>query len=205
MAASGPATVCASERPEPKKKGLACGRGIPWLGQYFARDFSVNFIQNNYPAATQAKKLHLRYRIEIDDPTTMTQFTSALQDPRFALRLTGRLRPGSRGSTRSSGLRLAVGRTRALGKTPSLTAHLPGQPPAVATAAPTATSGNPAAPPRLRGTSKCDETGRLTLCWQLIDPPGETPPERRETISSGSGSPFLLCRETGRRWICRRL
>jgi Family of unknown function (DUF6328) len=37
--------------------------------------------------------------------------------------------------------------------------HLPGQPPAVATAAPTATSGNPAAP-RLRGTWICDETGR---------------------------------------------
>ena len=59
-------------------------------------------------------------------------------------------------------------------------AHLPGQPPAVATAAPTITSGNPAAPPRLRGTWICDETGRLTLCWQSIDPPGETPSERRE-------------------------
>jgi Family of unknown function (DUF6328) len=59
-------------------------------------------------------------------------------------------------------------------------AHLPGQPPAVATAAPTTTSGNPAAPPRLRGTWICDETGRLTLCWQSIDPPGETPSERRE-------------------------
>jgi hypothetical protein len=49
--------------------------------------------------------------------------------------------------------------------------HLPGQPPAVATAAPIATSGNPAAP-KLRGTWICDETGRLTLCWQPIDPPG---------------------------------
>jgi len=60
-------------------------------------------------------------------------------------------------------------------------AYLPGQPPAaVATAAPTATSGNPVAPPRLRGTWICDETGRLTLRWQPIDPPGETPQERRE-------------------------
>ena len=58
-------------------------------------------------------------------------------------------------------------------------AHLPGQPPAVATAAPIATSANPAAP-RLRGRWVCDETGRLTLCWQLIDPPGDTPSERPE-------------------------
>jgi len=48
-------------------------------------------------------------------------------------------------------------------------AHLRGQPPAVAAAAPIATSGNPAAAPRLRGTWMCDETGRLALCWQLID------------------------------------
>ena len=59
-------------------------------------------------------------------------------------------------------------------------ARLPGQPPAVATAAPTATCGNPAAPPRLRGTWICDETGRLALCWQLVDPPGETASGRRE-------------------------
>ena len=59
---------------------------IPWLGQYSAREFSVVFIQNNYPAAAaQARKLHLRYRFEVDDPTTMAQFTFALQDPRFAL------------------------------------------------------------------------------------------------------------------------
>jgi hypothetical protein len=50
--------------------------------------------------------------------------------------------------------------------------HFPGQPLAVATVAPVATSGNPAAAPRLRGTWICDETGRLTLCWQPIDPPG---------------------------------
>ena len=56
----------------------------------------------------------------------------------------------------------------------------PGQPHAVATAAPVATIGNPPATPRLRGTWICDETGRLTLCWQLIDPPGETPSERPE-------------------------
>ena len=54
-------------------------------------------------------------------------------------------------------------------------AHLPGQPPAVATAAdPDATSSNPVAAPRLRGTWICDETGRLTLCWQLIDSPSGT-------------------------------
>jgi hypothetical protein len=58
---------------------------IPWLGQYFAREFSVVFIQDNYPAAAQAKKLHLRYRFEVDDPTTMIQFPSVLQNPRFAL------------------------------------------------------------------------------------------------------------------------
>ena len=51
---------------------------IPWLGKYFAREFSVVFIQDNYPSAAQARKLHLRYRFEVDHPTTMTQFTSAL-------------------------------------------------------------------------------------------------------------------------------
>ena len=61
-------------------------------------------------------------------------------------------------------------------------AYLPEQPQAVTTAAPVATSGNPAAAPELRGTWKCDETGRLTLCWQLIDPPGETPSERPEIV-----------------------
>ncbi len=59
-------------------------------------------------------------------------------------------------------------------------AHLPGQPPAVATAAPVATSGNPPAAPRLRGTWICDETGQLTLCWQLIDLPAGSPSERPE-------------------------
>jgi len=58
-------------------------------------------------------------------------------------------------------------------------AHLPAQPPAVATAAPTARSGNRTAAPRLRGTWTCDETGRLTLRWQLIDPPDDTPAERQ--------------------------
>ena len=59
-------------------------------------------------------------------------------------------------------------------------AHLPGQPPAVATAAPVATSGDPPAAPRLRGTWTCDETGQLTLCWQLIDLPAGSPSERPE-------------------------
>lgn len=58
-------------------------------------------------------------------------------------------------------------------------AYLPGQSPAVATAAPIAGGGSPAAP-RLRGTWVRDETGRLTLRWQRIDPPAGTPPERRE-------------------------
>jgi len=61
-------------------------------------------------------------------------------------------------------------------------AHLPGHPQAVVTAAPVATSGNPAAVPQLRGTWICDETGRLTLRWQLIDPPGGTPSERQEIV-----------------------
>ena len=59
-------------------------------------------------------------------------------------------------------------------------AHLPGRPPAVATAAPVATSGNPSAAPRLRGTWIRDETGQLTLCWQLIDLPAGAPSERPE-------------------------
>jgi hypothetical protein len=58
---------------------------IPWLGRYFAREFRVVFIQDNYPATAQARKLHLRYRFEVDDPTTMKQFISALQNPRFEL------------------------------------------------------------------------------------------------------------------------
>lgn len=60
--------------------------------------------------------------------------------------------------------------------------QLPGQPQEVATAAPVAPSGNPPAAPQLRGTWTCDETGRLTLSWQLIDPPGETPSERPEIV-----------------------
>jgi hypothetical protein len=58
-------------------------------------------------------------------------------------------------------------------------AHLHAQPPAAATAVPTAASGNRTAVPRLRGTWTCDETGRLTLRWQLIDPPDDTPAERQ--------------------------
>jgi hypothetical protein len=58
---------------------------IPWLGRYFAREFSVVFIQNNYPAAARARKLRMRYRFEVDDPTTIKQFMVALRDPRFAL------------------------------------------------------------------------------------------------------------------------
>jgi hypothetical protein len=65
--------------------GQPATSNIPWLGSYFASKFSVVFIQNNYPSAAQAKKLHLRYRFEVDDPTTMTQFISALKDSRFLL------------------------------------------------------------------------------------------------------------------------
>jgi hypothetical protein len=50
----------------------------------------------------------------------------------------------------------------------------------MATAAPIAASGNRTAP-RLRGTWTCDETGRLTLRWQLIDPPDDTTAERQGT------------------------
>jgi hypothetical protein len=57
-------------------------------------------------------------------------------------------------------------------------AHVSGQPLA-ASAAPMAMSANPAAP-RLRGMWICDETGRLTLCWQLVDAAAGTPPERPE-------------------------
>jgi hypothetical protein len=59
-------------------------------------------------------------------------------------------------------------------------AHLHAQPPTTATAVPTAASGNRTAVPRLRGTWTCDETGRLTLRWQLIDPSDDTPAERQE-------------------------
>jgi hypothetical protein len=58
-------------------------------------------------------------------------------------------------------------------------AHLPGQPPGVATTAPVAASGNRTAVPRLRGTWTCDETGRLTLRWHLIDPPDDTSADRQ--------------------------
>jgi hypothetical protein len=58
-------------------------------------------------------------------------------------------------------------------------AHLHAQPPTAATAVPTAASGNRTAVPRLRGTWTCDETGRLTLRWQLIDPPDDSPAERQ--------------------------
>ena len=77
-------------------------------------------------------------------------------------------------------------------------AHLPGQPPAVATAAPIVTSSNLAAAPRVRGTWVCDETGRLTLCWQLINP-GETPSERTEIRLVGAriGKRTSLPRRTG--------
>ncbi|HEY6492481.1 MAG TPA: DUF6328 family protein [Trebonia sp.] len=52
--------------------------------------------------------------------------------------------------------------------------NLDAQPPTAATAPPMAASGNRTALPRLRGTWACDETGRLALRWQVIDPPDET-------------------------------
>lgn len=78
-------------------------------------------------------------------------------------------------------VRVAVGRTRAVAKALPPPAHLPAQPPAAATAAPTAESGNRTAAPRLRGTWTCDESERLTLRWQLIDPPDDTTAERQGT------------------------
>jgi hypothetical protein len=63
---------------------------IGWLGQYFASQWSVVFIQNNFPgktlASASARKLHLAYRFEVDEPTTMGQFMTALADTRFSLR-----------------------------------------------------------------------------------------------------------------------
>jgi len=60
---------------------------------------------------------------------------------------------------------------------PQAPAHA--QPPTAETAAPVAESGDRTAVPRLRGTWACDETGRLTLHWQRVDPPSETPAEQQ--------------------------
>jgi hypothetical protein len=58
-------------------------------------------------------------------------------------------------------------------------ANLQEQPPTAATAPSTAASGNRTTVPRLRGTWVSDETGRLTLHWQMIDPPDETPADQQ--------------------------
>jgi hypothetical protein len=58
-------------------------------------------------------------------------------------------------------------------------AHLHEQTPTAATAAPIAANGNRTAVPRLRGTWTSDETGRLTLRWQLIDRPDDASAERQ--------------------------
>ena len=52
----------------------------PWLGQYFAQQFSVVFVQNNYVPGTD----NLFYRQEIDLNTTMRQFTSSLPNSAFS-------------------------------------------------------------------------------------------------------------------------
>jgi hypothetical protein len=58
---------------------------IPWLARYFATQWAVVFIQDNFPAPAEASRLHLRFRIEIDDPTTMGQFAPELNSPLFLL------------------------------------------------------------------------------------------------------------------------
>jgi Family of unknown function (DUF6328) len=59
-------------------------------------------------------------------------------------------------------------------------AQLHEQTPTAATSAPIAADRIQAAAPRWRGTWTCDETGQLTLRWQLIDPPDGTSAERHE-------------------------
>jgi hypothetical protein len=51
----------------------------PWLATYFAQQFKVVFVQNNWAAQD-----NLRYRYEVDDPTTMAQFSTALQSQLFS-------------------------------------------------------------------------------------------------------------------------
>jgi hypothetical protein len=58
---------------------------IPWLAPYFAAQWAIVFVQNNFPAPAEATRLHLRFRIEIDDPTTMGQFAAELNSPLFQL------------------------------------------------------------------------------------------------------------------------
>jgi hypothetical protein len=53
----------------------------PWLGSYFAKQFSIVFVQNNDVPG----KDNLFYRQEIDRPTTMPQFTASLQNKLFTV------------------------------------------------------------------------------------------------------------------------
>jgi len=52
----------------------------PWIGPYYARQFSVVFVQNNYVPGID----NLRYRQEIDRPTTLPEFTASLHNSAFA-------------------------------------------------------------------------------------------------------------------------
>ena len=51
----------------------------PWLASYFAAQFKVVFVQNNWSA-----QQNLRYRYEVDRPTTLAQFTAALHSQLFS-------------------------------------------------------------------------------------------------------------------------
>ena len=53
----------------------------PWLGSYFAKQFSIVFVQNNDVPG----KDNLFYRQEIDLPTTMPQFTASLHNKLFTV------------------------------------------------------------------------------------------------------------------------
>ncbi len=51
----------------------------PWLARYFAQQFRVVFVQDNWVAQD-----NMRFRYEVDHNTTMTQFTGALHSRLFS-------------------------------------------------------------------------------------------------------------------------
>jgi len=55
----------------------------PWLARYFAQQFPVVFVQGSYPGNHFAWAHHMRYRFQVDNLTTFTQFRVALRDSRF--------------------------------------------------------------------------------------------------------------------------
>ena len=56
---------------------------IPWLADYFARQFAVVLVQESYPGERVARLHHMRYRFQVDASTTLAQFRTALATPRF--------------------------------------------------------------------------------------------------------------------------